>query len=89
VPTSCIQWFSNVSICECRSPTPRVVEHITLTAKLRGLERSGSEITVSITSGGFRGRVSAVWKDGVDVKSRLQTVTISLGRIQSITVDRA
>ncbi|MFM6967830.1 MAG: hypothetical protein ACKOWN_02720 [Microbacteriaceae bacterium] len=88
-PTLRIQWISSVNACDCDLATPRVFEHITLTAKLRGFERAGTDITVSIANGGFRGRVSAVWKDAFDLRSQVRTVTLSLGAVHVISIDRS
>lgn len=89
VPLHSMEWVSTAANCDCTQVIPRVVEHITLTARLRSFERAGSELAVSIATGGFRGRVSAVWRDGFELHTAIHTVSVALNSIHCISVERS
>ena len=84
-----VVWASRVTICECRPLLPRVFEHLTFTAKLRTLERSGALISATFPAGGFRGRLSAVWKDAFELRTSTRNVSLLISAVNFILIDGA
>lgn len=86
-PLGTVAWATTHKRCECQVAVPRVVEHVTLTARLRNFERSGMTIAVTLPSSGFRGRVTAVLQDGLELHTSVGTLLLPLGSVELITVD--
>ena len=89
IPVSGVQCIREVGVCGCPTRAADRFEHVTLGSRLRVLERHGSAVTILIHNGGLRGRVSAVWKDAVDITAGDVTNTVALHSIRAFIVERS
>lgn len=72
--------------CDCDSAEIRVFSHLTIGARLRALERTGSNVEVKTAKHGFRGRVEAVWRDSFDLNSGPRVWLVRLSAVCYITL---
>ena len=89
VPIHRVQSVSEAGSCGCPLLMANVIEHATMGSKLRALERSGASVTAVCETGGVRGRVTAVWKDAVDVTAGTATFSLSVAAIVALVVERS